>query len=122
LSDEEIKNFPVTLVWRREQDRIEFTIGVDAKALRFPEVQGRRAEELTFLTVLEDPGGNFVEGKQSVMDMALTNAALAEKLKKGIHVATSFPVSSPGFYHVREVVREATQDRIWASTSAIDIR
>jgi VWFA-related protein len=122
LSDEEIKGFSATLAWRREQGRIEISIGVDAKALHFPDVKGRRVEELTFLTLLEDEHSNFVAGKQSVMDMALTAATLTDKVKKGIHVATSFPVPASGFYHVREVIREATQDRIWANTSLIQLR
>jgi VWFA-related protein len=122
LSDEEFKTFGATLAWRREQNLIQLSIGIDAKTLHFPEVQGRRVEELTFLTVLEDARGNFIAGKQSVMDLALTTATLAEKIKKGIHVATSLPVPPPGFYRVREVIREVTQDRVSTSTAVIEVR
>jgi hypothetical protein len=82
-------------------------------------MEGRRVEELTFLTVLEDAQGNFVAGKQSIIDMALTPATLAEKVRKGIQAATSFPVPRPGSYRVREVIREAAQDRMWASTTTV---
>jgi hypothetical protein len=122
MSGDEIKDFPATLEVRQSQDGLHVKIAVVAKAMRFPEMEGRRVEELTFLTVLEDARGNFVAGKQSVMDMALTPATLAEKLRKGIQAATSFPVPSPGSYRVREVVREAAQDRVWASATTIEIR
>jgi hypothetical protein len=63
----------------------------------------------------------IVAGQQSVMDMALTSGTLAEKRQKGIQAATSFAVPHSGSYRVREVVREAAQDHIWANTSAIEI-
>lgn len=118
----EIKDFPAAVAVRQDQDELRVRITVEAKALRFPEMEKRRIEELTFLTVLEDSQGNFVEGKQSVMDMALTSATLAEKVQKGIHAATSFPVPRPGSYRVREVIREATQDHTWAGATAIEVR
>jgi hypothetical protein len=79
-------------------------------------------EELTFLTLLEDAQGNFIAGKQSVMDMLLTPTGLAETLRKGFRAAPSFPMPLRGSYRVREVVREAAQNRIWASGAAIEIR
>jgi VWFA-related protein len=119
MSDSEIKDFPATVTVRQDQDGLHVNIAVEAKALRFPEMEGRRVEELTFLTVLEDAQGNFVAGKQSIIDMALTPATLAEKVRKGIQAATSFPVPRPGSYRVREVIREAAQDRMWASTATV---
>ena len=56
------------------------------------------------------------------MDLALAPASLAEKQTKGIRAATSFSVPRRGSYRVREVVREAVQDRIWASVAPIEIR
>jgi VWFA-related protein len=122
MSNDEMKEFPTTLAVSQNEATIHVTISVDTKGLKFPEKEGRRVEELTFLTVLEDAAGNFVAGQQSVMDMALTSTTLAEKLQKGIQAATSLPVPRPGTYRVREVVREAVQDHIWANTSAIEIR
>jgi hypothetical protein len=98
------------------------TIAVQTGGLRFPEKEGRRVQELTFLTVLEDAAGNFVAGKQSVMDLVLTPAGLAEMQKKGIRATTSFSVKRRGSYRVREVVREVVQDHIWASAEPIEIR
>ena len=127
MSSADIKDFPVTLEVRQDspkegQATVKVTIAVDAGGLQFPEKEERRVQELTFLTVLEDEKGNFVAGKQSVMDMALTSASLAETLQKGIRAATAFPALQPGSYRVREVVREVVQNHIWASAAPIQVR
>jgi hypothetical protein len=97
------------------------TVAVDAGSLKFPEKEGRRVEELTFLTVLEDADGNFIAGKESVMDMVLTPASLAKTQQEGIHATMSFPITGRDVRRVREVVREAAQNHVWASTAPIDI-
>jgi len=53
--------------------------------------------------------------------MALTAPTLARLRKGGIKAVTWFPAPR-GAYRVREVVRELAQDRIWASTTTIEIR
>jgi hypothetical protein len=52
---------------------------------------------------------------------ALTSATLAKIRKNGVNTATSFAVA-PGSYRVREVIREAAGNRIWASAALIEIR
>jgi hypothetical protein len=121
MSGEDVKDLPGSLALRQNQGAIHVEIVIDARALHFPEKEGRRVEELTLLTVLEDAQGHFIAGKESVMALAFTPATLAEKLRNGIQAATSFPEPRPGSYRVREVVREAAQDRMWASTGAIEI-
>ena len=126
MSGADIKDFPVTLQVQADpaggQSTLHVTIAVETDGLRFPEKEGRRVQELTFLTVLEDAAGNFVAGKQSVMDLELTPASLAEMQKKGIRATTLFSVKRRGSYRVREVVREVVQDHIWASAAPIEIR
>ena len=122
LSNEEKKDFPASLAPRQDGDEIHVTIAIDAKALPFREKEGRRIEELTFVTILEDSQGGFVSGKESVMDLAFTSATLAEKLQKGIDAATSLTSPRPGSYRVREVIREAVEDRMWAGAVAIEVR
>jgi hypothetical protein len=117
MSSAELNDFPVTLQVRQQGPAVlEVTIAVGARGLQFPEKEGRRVQELTFLTVLEDQEGNFVAGKQSVMDMP------AETLRKTVQAVTSVPVPQPGSYRVREVVREAAQNRIWASSVPVEVR
>lgn len=126
MSENDIREFPVTLQVQQGPTKeghvtLLVTVAVDANGLRFAEKEGRRVQELAFLTLLEDAGGNFVAGKQSVMDMALTSTSHAEMLQKGIQAATSFPLTRGGSYRVREVVRELVQNRIWASSAAIEV-
>ncbi|HTX33956.1 MAG TPA: hypothetical protein VME43_03010, partial [Bryobacteraceae bacterium] len=45
-------------------------------------------------------GGKYMEGRQAVMDMILTDATRARLEEKGIHAATSFVVAK-GSYRVR---------------------
>jgi VWFA-related protein len=123
MSSADLNDLPVTLQVRQKgPTALQVTIAVDARGLQFPEKEGRRVQELTFLTVLEDGQGNFVAGKQSVMDMALTSAGLAETMQKGVRAATSLSVPPPGSYRVREVVRELAQNRIWASSVPVGIK
>ncbi len=114
--------FPVTLQVRRRSGTVQVTIAVDAAALEFRKKEKRWVQELTFLTVLEDARGNFIAGKQSVMDMTLTSEGRAEMLHKGIRAATSFPCPQPGSYRMREIVREAVQNRIGVSSAPVDVR
>jgi VWFA-related protein len=79
---------------------------VDAQGLTFGEKDARRLQQLTFVTVLEDAAGNYVMGKQAVMDLELTEATLAEMRANGIRTNTSF-TAPQGTYVVRAVIREA---------------
>ncbi len=101
--------------------RIQVDILIDAKRLPFGERDGASLQELTFVTVLEDAQGNFLEGKQALMDMALTSATRAGLEQKGIRAGTSF-VAPKGDYRVREVIREAVHNHFGAYDTALQVR
>jgi hypothetical protein len=100
--------------------RIQVGIMLDAKRLPFRINNGVSLQELTFVTVLEDADGNYLQGKEAIMDMALSGAKRAELEAKGIKAATSFVVPK-GSYRIREVIREAVHNKLAASTSPIEI-
>ena len=100
---------------------IEVNITLDAKRLPFTANNGRSLQQLTFVTVLEDAAGNYLQGKQAVMDMALTAATRADLEAKGIKAVTSF-LAPKGSYRIREVIREAVRNRLSASNSPLQIR
>jgi VWFA-related protein len=102
-----------------ENSTIRVDISVDAQRLRFPKKQGRSVQQVTFVTLLEDAGGNFIAGKQAVMDLALTDATLARMEKDGIHASTSF-AAPKGSYRIREIVREAVENRLAASNTSLE--
>jgi hypothetical protein len=59
MSVDELKDLPATLQLQYEsrigdQRVLQVTVAVGAAGLRFPEKEGGRVQELTFLTVLED--------------------------------------------------------------------
>lgn len=122
MSSTDVKDFPGTLEVRQEQATLNVSVSVNVATLRFPETQGKRLQQLTFLTILEDAAGKFIAGKQSVMDLALTPDGLAATLEKGINAVTALPAPARGSYRVREVVREAAEDRLWAASSSIQVR
>ena len=83
---------------------VKVNIDIDAKTLRFATQAGLRLQQLTFVTPIDDPHGNFVEGKQAVMDLHLKPSTLAGMQTTGIHAVESFLLPR-GRYTVREVVR-----------------
>lgn len=100
--------------------RIQVDIRLDARGLPFSSENGASLQQLTFVTVLEDAAGNFVEGKQAVMDMRLSAATRADLEAKGIKAATFF-LAPKGSYRVREVIREAVHNQMAASFSTVEI-
>ena len=101
--------------------RIQVRIALDARRLPFGSQKGASLQQLTFVTVIQDASGNYMNGKEAVMDMLLTAAKRADLESKGIK-ATTFFIVPPGSYRIREVIREAVHNRVSASTSPIDIR
>ncbi len=97
---------------------IHVDIAVAAKELKFLEKDGRHAQELTFVTMILDSSGSLIEGKQAVMSLSLTPGTLADLREKGIPVAASFSIPK-GTYEVREVIREAVENRMVAKTTAV---
>jgi len=61
--------------------------------------------------------GNFISGKQAVMDLRVRPEKLASMQATGIHLVASFPLPK-GNYEVREVVRELVQNHMAALTTA----
>src|ERR1700693_6088650 len=67
LSDETVDEIPARVtVSAADPDTIRVEIQVDAKELTFSRQGGHSVQQLTFVTLLEDAGGNFIEGKQAV--------------------------------------------------------
>ena len=67
---------------------------------------------------LEDGHGHVIIGKEAVMDLAILPATLADMQAKGIKAAVS--LSAPaGSYQVREIVREAVENHMAISNTAV---
>jgi len=120
-ADGTLVDFPAFIRLSQGDGKIRIDVQVDIRDFRFLELAGRSMQQLTFVTVLRDSSGNYVSGKQAVMDLALTPAKLAEFRAGGIRTAVTFDAPK-GSYQVREIVREAGQNRMAASTIPIDVR
>jgi hypothetical protein len=120
-SSESLSEIPAAVKVEAVADKILVDISLDAKGLAFVEQNGASVQQLTFVTILEDAQGNYIEGKQAIMDMNLTAATRAGLEAKGIKPVTSFVVPK-GSYRIREVIREAVQNHMAASTTPVEVR
>ena len=126
LSNDRLSELPATVqatasAGKNGNYTVRVLIAIDVLPLKFSRQSSRQVQELTFATVLEDAGGNYVAGKLAVMDLALTRATLAELRAKGIRATLSFNAKR-GSYKVREVVREAVENHLAASDTLVEAR
>jgi len=125
LSAESLAEIPVTLKVQSVEDeddrhRIQVDIAIDAKSLAFADRDGVATQQLTFVTILQDDKGSYIEGKEAVMDMNLDSKTRADLEANGIKAATSFLVPK-GSYRIREVIREAVRNHLAAITTSLQI-
>lgn len=99
---------------------IQVTVKVDATRLKFVMQDDRSTQQLTFVTLLQDAQGNLISGKQAVMDLSLTPAKLADFQSNGIKAVVTFTAPA-GTYRVREIVREAVENHMAVSNTAVEI-
>jgi VWFA-related protein len=114
----------VTLTGGQPKDgAIPVSIGitVDVNGLQFTSSHGRHMQQIVFLMTLLDGSGGYVTGKESIMDLALTDTKLAALKKGGLRAVATLD-AAPGTYQVRTVVREGMKGSLAASTTAVELR
>ncbi|HET7842098.1 MAG TPA: hypothetical protein VFM21_10855, partial [Terriglobia bacterium] len=87
--------------------RVTVVAHLDTQGLTFRAENGRHAADLTFVTVIFDNDGNFVQGFRKSLAMHLLDPTLAKVRAAGVSVPCEFKLA-PGTYLVREVVRDET--------------
>jgi len=100
---------------------VSIRITVNVNRLSFAGADGRHRQQLVFLTALLDSAGGFVTGKESVMDLSLTDAKLASMRKDGL-TAVATLAAPPGSYQLRAIVREGVKGSLAASSTAVALR
>jgi VWFA-related protein len=100
---------------------LSVAVTVDLNHLQFVPDKGRHVQQIVFLTTLLDANGAFVTGKESIMDLALTDEKLASLQKEGLKTLATLNAPA-GIYQVRTIVREAMKGSLAASTMPIDLR
>jgi VWFA-related protein len=93
---------------------------VDIRQIQFRKEGDRNRNDLTVVSGLFDPDGNYVSGTQKIVELRLLDATLESRLEQGLTVKTTFDVT-PGNYVVRLVVRDAEGRMMAAENGAIEI-
>jgi VWFA-related protein len=100
---------------------VSIHITVDLNRLQFAIANGRHMQQMVFLMTLLDADGNFVTGKESIMDLALTDEKLDSLKKDGLKTVATLNARA-GSYQLRTVVREGMKGALTASTTAVELR
>jgi VWFA-related protein len=111
---DDLRDLPVEM--RTEAAHPEGGIGeisvltdVDLKLLRYRQSEGRNCEDVTAVVAIFDRDGNFIEGKQQLLELRLRDETMANLEKQAPEtLKTTFHVD-PGAYLVRLVVRSGVQ-------------
>jgi len=111
FSRDETNGLPVevqTRFFKSDATEAKLTVvaRVDAKALHFEKLDERNVDDVTFMTVIFDENGNYVDGDQKTLHMRLRDKTLQEVVVSGIAIQTDFTIA-PGTYLLREVVRDS---------------
>jgi hypothetical protein len=93
---------------------------VDIKSLHYRKEDGRNRNDLTVVSVLFDPNGNYVAGMDKRIELRLKDDTLEKKLGSGITVKSTFDVKR-GSYVVRLVVRDSEGQMMAAENGAVEI-
>ena len=100
---------------------VSIGITVDMNRLQFTIANGRHMQQIVFLMTLLDANGNFVTGKESIMDLAFTEEKLASLKKDGLKTVATLNAPA-GIYQVRTIVREGMKGGLTTSTTAVELR
>jgi VWFA-related protein len=120
FSQEERKELAATVTPQPEASGVTVKIHVDIRALAFRKEADRNINTLTFDTVLFDPDGKYVAGKESSLEFRLPDGRLEALRQSGINAQTNFRVA-PGAYRIREVVRDSESKEMAALNSNVEV-
>lgn len=125
FSSEELHDLPVALhteFFKPSDDSAKLTVlaRVDVKRLHYKQANDRSLNNLTVVTAVFDPNGNFLQADQKLVEMRWKSDTLQAKLASGITLKTSFDVK-PGRYLVRVVTRDSEQQVMSAQNGAVEI-
>jgi VWFA-related protein len=126
FSKETLQDVPATVALAAGQPKddtiaVSVTFIVDVNRLQFGSADGRHMQQIIFLIALFDAKGGYVMGKESIMDLALTDERLASLEKTGLKTVATLNAPA-GDYQVRAIVREGMKGSLTASTLPVGLR
>jgi VWFA-related protein len=124
-SQDELRELPVDVHTQfykvnEAEARLAVLTHLDLSSVRFRKEQDRHLNKLTFLTVLFDRDGNYVMGKEKVIEFHLRDATLAKLTRTGITLKTEFDLK-PGTYQVRQIVRDSEAGQLSGLNRTVEI-
>jgi hypothetical protein len=103
------------------QRTLSVIVHVDISKLAFSALNGRKTQQITFVTALLDSQGKMVAAKEGRMELALKAATYENLARSGVNAKLSFEMA-PGVYRLREVVEEAVGGNMASSIDSVDLR
>jgi VWFA-related protein len=124
-SQDELKELPINVHTQfykvnEAEARLAVLTHLDLSSVRFRKEQDRHLNKLTFLTVLFDRDGKYVEGKEKVIEFRLRDATLARLNQTGITLKMEFDLK-PGTYLVRQIVRDSEAGQLSGLNRTVEI-
>ena len=94
---------------------------LDIKSLHYRKADGRNNDNITIVSAIFDPNGNYIAGQEKILTFRLKDETLEKKLDSGIRIKTSFDIKT-GSYVVRVVVRDSEGQMMASDNTAVEIR
>jgi VWFA-related protein len=120
FSKETLREVPAAVTLKPGEKSVAVTVSIDVGGLQFVVNSGRHVQQLVFLMTLLDSTGNFVTGKEAIMDLALTDEKLASLQEEGLKAVATLTAPA-GTYQLRTIVREGMKGALTASTLPVDL-
>ena len=93
---------------------------IDVAGIHFRKADGRNFDDLTIATAIFDGNGNYVAGKENVLQMRVLDTTYERLSHTGLIMKSTFDVK-PGKYMVRQVIRDSEGAQMAARNGAIVI-
>lgn len=121
MADDTKAEFPVTLAGERSPNGLTVVVHIDLAKLRFSKQGDRQVQKLLFTTALIDGQGKIAAAKESVLNLALTEATYKRLIVVGVNAKVTLHVA-PGMYKLRQVSEEGIEGKIACSAFAVEVK
>jgi VWFA-related protein len=125
FSREDLTGLPVQISAKfvkvnQQTAKVSVTVDTDMHSVRFRREGSRNLDDLTVMVALFDADGNYVTGKNQVINLRLSDAELTQVRGAGGEALAELDVK-PGNYVVRAVLRESASQHLGAASQRIEI-
>jgi VWFA-related protein len=120
-----MKEIPITLAYNYFQEdestyAVSFVTNVDIRKLRFPEEEGRRKNQLSFVLVAFDENDHYISGIEKLTEFRLLESNYTNLLKRGLTSRVEFKLPI-GRYKIKAVVREDIHGKMGSIAKSVEI-